>query len=174
MICFGLAGLGLVPHPSTDHKQHDQTQYNSQNVTKLGSVLNHKLLTARPRSKSMIISIATICPICHERTDIDVPEAGYHAWRAGTLIQEAMPELSVDQREALMTGFCVPCWNNMFAADPEAEYVETEPTQEELECIDMSEDGPQPEMDMFDFLVDLGKQLDKAGRRLAPNDTEIN
>jgi hypothetical protein len=89
----------------------------------------------------MFILIATTCPICHVRADLEVPELGYEAWKNGTLIQDAMPELTMDQREQLMTGFCIPCWNTMFAADPEAEYVEPPMTDEERRHYENSEDG---------------------------------
>jgi hypothetical protein len=59
------------------------------------------------------------CPSCGGTTKIVVNRDGYLAWSRGdTLIQRAMPELSADDRERLITGFCTPCWDEMFA-EPE-------------------------------------------------------
>jgi hypothetical protein len=42
-------------------------------------------------------------------------------WKAGELAQRAFPELTAGQREAIMTGTCDPCWDQMFAEDSHAE-----------------------------------------------------
>tara|TARA_R110000796_G_C14272517_1_gene401475 strand:+ start:273 stop:497 length:225 start_codon:yes stop_codon:yes gene_type:complete len=36
--------------------------------------------------------------------DLDITEAAIGAWRAGMLIQDAMPNLTADEREFIMTG----------------------------------------------------------------------
>ena len=38
-----------------------------------------------------------------------------HAWQGGELIQNAMPQLSAEEREFLMTGITPDEWNEMFA-----------------------------------------------------------
>ena len=35
------------------------------------------------------------------------------AWEDGAMAQDAFPELSASQREALITGICDECWNKM-------------------------------------------------------------
>ena len=35
----------------------------------------------------------------------------------GELIQEALPELSADQRELLISGTCPKCWDELFPPD---------------------------------------------------------
>lgn len=59
--------------------------------------------------------VTTTCPVCHALSDVIVGSADYKAWQSGLVIQEAMPHLSVDDREKLITGFCSPCWDRMFA-----------------------------------------------------------
>ena len=55
--------------------------------------------------------VTTTCPLCQNSRTIEVPEAGLQAWEQGALIQDAMPELSPSDREALMTGICDTCWD---------------------------------------------------------------
>lgn len=46
--------------------------------------------------------------------EIDVTEAQLEDWRKGTLIQNAMPHLSADEREFLMTGITPKEWEETF------------------------------------------------------------
>lgn len=46
--------------------------------------------------------------------DIDVTDEQLASWQAGTLIQNAMPDLSADDREFLMTGVTPEEWNAQF------------------------------------------------------------
>lgn len=50
--------------------------------------------------------------------EINVTEAQVRAWQAGELIQRAMPNLSADDREFIMTGTTPEEWD---AAFPEVE-----------------------------------------------------
>lgn len=47
---------------------------------------------------------------------IDITEEQIAAWRGGKLIQDAMPNLSADAREFLMTGVTPEEWANNFGA----------------------------------------------------------
>lgn len=50
-----------------------------------------------------------------ERTiDLPITEEQLAAWKSGTLIQEAMPELSPDNREFVMTGVTSEEWRAEF------------------------------------------------------------
>ena len=50
-----------------------------------------------------------------ERTlDLPITEAQLSDWTAGTLIQNAMPDLSADEREFVMTGVTAEEWSNEF------------------------------------------------------------
>lgn len=57
------------------------------------------------------------CPNCDHITQVDVNVAGLSMWQRGELIQNALPELNADEREALMTGICSDCWDAMFSED---------------------------------------------------------
>ena len=43
-----------------------------------------------------------------------VPEEGFHNWQGRALIQNALPELTADERELLISGTCPSCWDRMF------------------------------------------------------------
>lgn len=58
--------------------------------------------------------LAIVCPFCGKTSYVVVPEKGFQDWQAGALIQDAMPELSADERELLISGICPECWDNMF------------------------------------------------------------
>lgn len=49
--------------------------------------------------------------------EIDVTQAQLAEWEAGTLIQNAMPSLSADDREFIMTGITPEEWDKTFGDD---------------------------------------------------------
>jgi hypothetical protein len=53
--------------------------------------------------------------------DLPVTQEQLDAWTAGTLIQEAMPQLSADQREFVMTGVTSEEWDVEFGNDDDDE-----------------------------------------------------
>lgn len=54
------------------------------------------------------------CRECRRVTDLEVRKEDFVAWKAGELIQEAMPYLSDDERELLISGTCGSCFDAMF------------------------------------------------------------
>ena len=62
------------------------------------------------------------CPMCHAKGAVVVNEAGYQAWtEKGVLMQDALPELSVDERELLISGTHAHCWEKMWAGFKESD-----------------------------------------------------
>ena len=52
---------------------------------------------------------------CGITTEATVTSAAVFAWRQGAFAQDAFPELSADEREALfISGICSTCWNYLF------------------------------------------------------------
>ena len=47
--------------------------------------------------------------------DLDVTEDEYADWKAGELIQNAMPRLNADEREFVKTGITAEEWEEIFA-----------------------------------------------------------
>jgi hypothetical protein len=49
--------------------------------------------------------------------DIPVTQAQLDAWNQGKLIQDAMPNLSADDREFILTGILPEQWEDMFKGE---------------------------------------------------------
>lgn len=59
------------------------------------------------------IEIETQCPSCADKHTVTVDRQGYSNWMQGQLIQDALSNVSVDDRERLMTGICPSCWEHL-------------------------------------------------------------
>jgi hypothetical protein len=60
-----------------------------------------------------VIRVCMHCRQTHER-DIDINSAQLYDWMSGTLIQVAMPHLSDDDREFVVSGTHPECWDKIF------------------------------------------------------------
>ena len=59
--------------------------------------------------------ITNKCMVCKETSKMDVDLDAYVAWQQnGTLVQDAFPTMSTDDREQLITGTHPECWSIMF------------------------------------------------------------
>lgn len=54
--------------------------------------------------------------------DLDVTEAELNVWKSGTNIQDAMPNLSANEREFIMTGITPEEWDAAFPDEEEEDY----------------------------------------------------
>ena len=61
----------------------------------------------------LIKRISMLSNIEHEM-EIDVKEEQIKQWQEGMLIQDAMPQLTADEREFIMTGITSEEWDNLF------------------------------------------------------------
>ena len=62
--------------------------------------------------------IEVTCVRCKSKHTILVPTDGYKLWTSGQKhIQDALPGLSADERELLMSGICPICWDKLFGDD---------------------------------------------------------
>ena len=61
--------------------------------------------------------VAVDCVQCKETQHLTVGTADLTNWENGELIQNAMPYLTADEREVLISGICGTCFDNMFAGD---------------------------------------------------------
>ncbi len=50
---------------------------------------------------------------------LDATDEEFAAWDSGVLIQDAMPRLSVNDREMLISGCCPKCWDKMWPSEDE-------------------------------------------------------
>lgn len=62
----------------------------------------------------MVEIVTPPCPFCGHESTIKVDPRAYSRWIWGTLIQDAFPDWSADQRELLMTGAHSGCWDSHF------------------------------------------------------------
>ena len=53
------------------------------------------------------------CPLCTQDFKVWCKESEYLSWKSGVLIQNAMPKLSVPDRERFQTGICNECWKTL-------------------------------------------------------------
>lgn len=57
-----------------------------------------------------------VCRVCGTKHNVIVPAAGYLKWAKGQAkIQEALPSLTEDERELLVSGICGKCFDKLFA-----------------------------------------------------------
>ena len=93
-VLFKQRPLELLTHKKTpDHKVY---QYDEDNFIVIGT-----------------------CPGTKKEWEVIVSEAGYRAWASGLLIQRALPKLSVEQREMLITGYTQEGWDLIFPPESE-------------------------------------------------------
>lgn len=59
-----------------------------------------------------MITIKRTCPFCGKlrAKELDVTRQQMDDWEHGKMIQYAMPNLTADEREHLLTGICSGCW----------------------------------------------------------------
>ena len=58
--------------------------------------------------------IIVTCPFCGNVSTLIVPTDGFIAWQDGSLVQNAFPALSADEREILISGICEDCQSKFF------------------------------------------------------------
>lgn len=59
------------------------------------------------------------CPITGKQWDLVVPKEGYDSWTKGLLIQHALPHLSSEERELLISGITQDGWVQLFPPEEE-------------------------------------------------------
>ena len=60
------------------------------------------------------VEVWRVCSITNQKYLVCVPLAQFNAWRNGALIQDAMSELTAEQREFLISNTTPSEWNEMF------------------------------------------------------------
>ena len=64
----------------------------------------------------MIVEVS--CVMCGTVHKLTVPEAGYKLWATGQRKrQHALPKLTPEERELLMSGICPTCWDKIFGGN---------------------------------------------------------
>ena len=68
------------------------------------------------------VDFRVTCPICQETAVVKVKQSEYDAWKDGMLIGDAMPSVTKDDRERLMTGLCPKDWDVIMTANEDELY----------------------------------------------------
>jgi|TARA_R110002126_G_scaffold248758_1_gene391562 hypothetical protein len=63
----------------------------------------------------MMLNITRTSPVTAAVTtmELDITMDQYARWRGGELIQQAMPNLTLDEREFIITGITKTCWDKL-------------------------------------------------------------
>lgn len=69
-------------------------------------------IIATPDADTCTVSVR--CLSCQAKETFNVSYKAFVAWERGELIQEALPELSLGQREILISNTCGECFDGMF------------------------------------------------------------
>lgn len=67
----------------------------------------------------MMIKKAKKCVFCHKFVEIEMSAEGYKKYIEGALVQDAFPEMRVEDREFLISGICEDCQKYVFGEDDE-------------------------------------------------------
>ena len=65
------------------------------------------------RATRELIEVKQICPLCQDVSNVVVPRDGYDSWSRGMYIRDALPGISSEDREILMTGLHPECWDEV-------------------------------------------------------------
>ncbi len=88
------------------------------------------------------------CRGCGNSSTLTVDEEGYTKWVNGSLIQNALPDLSVEMRETLISSYCTQCQEDIFAEEEDDDYEDD--IDDEYEDDDDFEDEDEDEEDDWD------------------------
>jgi hypothetical protein len=61
--------------------------------------------------------VAVTCRVCLETFHVSIVPSEYVRWQNGECIQNAMPNVSAEDRELLISQTCGACWDLLFPAD---------------------------------------------------------
>jgi hypothetical protein len=64
------------------------------------------MISDKPSPQALV---AKICPLCGKEESHAIPADGYMKFKAGMLVQRALPDLNECIREFLITGMCADC-----------------------------------------------------------------
>jgi hypothetical protein len=107
-------GLWYTSASALQHYRKARCNVNRSDSARLLGLLKFKPFITEVRVVNDTATVV-IAPMCrHGNSTVEAPVAGLLAWMDGKKIQHALPELSADQREMLMSGICPVCWDETF------------------------------------------------------------
>lgn len=69
--------------------------------------------------KDRNMTVKKVCRQCNKLIAMKVNLEDFAAWNQGVYVQKAMPYLSTDERELLISGICGACFDNNFGDEEE-------------------------------------------------------
>ena len=78
-------------------------------------MMNGRTIKENPQKDTL--EVVCVCPFCGRQKEVELTMDQFTRWRAGASRQLVAPELSANDREALISGICDTCWNNMFGEE---------------------------------------------------------
>ena len=54
------------------------------------------------------------CPMCKSTLTVEIDSANLYLYNQGASIEKVLPNLSPEERECFITGYCPPCWDKLF------------------------------------------------------------
>lgn len=61
------------------------------------------------------------CPNCQDTLTIELDGANVFLYHRGASSEEVLEHLSLDDRERFISGYCGPCWDEVWGEDEEEE-----------------------------------------------------
>lgn len=62
----------------------------------------------------MTTYLTQACPVCGSPSNFQLDYDDLRKWRGGALIQNVWPDMSLDDRETMVSGTHPDCWNELF------------------------------------------------------------
>lgn len=59
------------------------------------------------------------CPMCNQTMSVEITGDKVFHYHQGALLQDVLPDLTLDERERFISGYCATCWVEMFGDDDE-------------------------------------------------------
>lgn len=65
----------------------------------------------------MLTTYSIVCKSCQEKQYILASPVDVEKWMDGVKIQDALPYLTPDERELIITNICPTCWTKLFGEE---------------------------------------------------------
>ncbi len=82
-------------------------------LTQLDTIMNNRFGHEVIRNDDSTVIVSGECVLTGVQHSVTYTAEEYDAWRRGRLIQHAMPNRSVEDRDWLVTGICPTGWERM-------------------------------------------------------------
>ena len=71
-------------------------------------------MTQEDRRSTKILHVCPKCVVCGVQSAFELPGTQVDRWKGGQFIQDAMPQLTADEREVIVSGTHPDCWDELW------------------------------------------------------------